>query len=261
MKKPSRLDYAYSVGRVRALEKSLIPKAVFWEAAEEKDLSCVMRQFFDAGKFSEEMVEIRNPGDLDSFLEKEEKLLIIQIFEILLDKDILKIILRDTQPEEAFSLASNSGYSFIKDYFKHKIDLGNLKVLARIKYLGLSKDKLERLLMGGGFLDRGKLLNYFENSLPEIGENLRASPYKDVWNAGMDRLVEKETFVRMEREFEDFLMLFLRKAKQIVFGPEPVFAYAMAKRKEFDFVRFLGIGKFNQIPLEILRKRISETYV
>ncbi len=56
MKKPSRLNYAYAVGRVRVLEKDLVEKAVFSEASEESDFSSAMKVIFDAGKFSEELV-------------------------------------------------------------------------------------------------------------------------------------------------------------------------------------------------------------
>jgi V/A-type H+-transporting ATPase subunit C len=46
-----------------------------------------------------------------------------------------------------------------------------------------------------------------------------------------------------------------------VFGPEPVFSYGLAKRRELSLVRLLGVGKINQIPTPILKERISETYV
>jgi V/A-type H+-transporting ATPase subunit C len=72
---------------------------------------------------------------------------------------------------------------------------------------------------------------------------------------------ERETFLELERGIEDFLMGFLKKAKYIVFGPEPVLAYGLAKKRELRLVRLLGIGKVNQIPVDLLKERISETYV
>ena len=56
-------------------------------------------------------------------------------------------------------------------------------------------------------------------------------------------------------------MTYLKKAKYIVFGPEPVFAYGLAKKRELSLVRLIGVGKFNQIPDELLKERMSETYV
>ncbi len=64
MKRPSRLAYAYAVGRVRALEKKLIEKAIFREAAEGKDFSSVIKTISEAGDFREEMTNVRSSDDL-----------------------------------------------------------------------------------------------------------------------------------------------------------------------------------------------------
>ena len=71
MRRPSRLDYAYAVGRVRVLEKRLVERAVFSEASEESDFSSALKVIFDAGDFLEEMVELKDSEELDEFLEKK----------------------------------------------------------------------------------------------------------------------------------------------------------------------------------------------
>jgi vacuolar-type H+-ATPase subunit C/Vma6 len=43
MKKPSRLSYAYAVGRVRVLENKLVERAIFSEASEENEFSSAMK--------------------------------------------------------------------------------------------------------------------------------------------------------------------------------------------------------------------------
>jgi len=261
MKKPSRLDYAYAVGRVRALEKMLVGRAVFLEASEENDFSNTVKVIFDAGSFSEEMIQAKNSYELDEYLEKEERTLHRLMNEILLEKDILEIYLEKTNPQKALSAAELTEYSFIIDYTRHKIDLGNIKLFCRAKYIGLSQEKYTSLAMKGGFLDEKIFLENFELSFSEIGEKLHFSPYNELWTRGTDALEERETFVELERGFEDFLMVYLQRAKYIVFGPEPVFAYGLAKRKELSLVRLLGAGKLSQIPSGVLKERISETYV
>ena len=261
MKKPSRLSYAYAVGRVRVLENKLVERAIFSEASEENDFSSAMKVIFDAGSFSEEMVQIRDSDELDEYLEKEEKNLYRLLEEILLEGDILTIFLEESHPEKAMSVAERTDYSFIKDYIRHKIDLGNLKIFCRVKYSGLSRKKFEGLVLKGGFLDEKVLLQNLDLSFAEIGERLRATPYHDLWTKATDALEERETFVELERGIEDFLMNYLKRAKYIVFGPEPVFTYGLAKRRELSLVRLLGVGKINQIPTPILKERISETYV
>ena len=256
-----RLDYAYAVGRVRALENYLVAKPFFMEAAEEKDLSSALKIIFDAGQFHQEKIEIEGSEELDEFLNKEESISMGLVSSILREKEIEKIVFSVDQPDKVLALSQYWNVPFITDYLRHKIDLGNLKIFCRAKYMELSLDKLEALLRKGGFLDVNILLERFDLSYGEIGESLQASAYHPAWILATDELVENETFIALEREFENFLMNYLRKAKYIVFGPEPVFAYALARKRELQLLRLLGVGKLNQIPEEMLKQRMSETYV
>jgi V/A-type H+-transporting ATPase subunit C len=56
-------------------------------------------------------------------------------------------------------------------------------------------------------------------------------------------------------------MVHLRRARYIVFGPEPVYAYGLAKKRELLLVRMVVSGRIHEIPAAVLRDRISETYV
>jgi len=261
MKTPSRLDYAYAVGRVRTLERKLVERAVFSEAAEEKDFLRAMKIVFDAGEFPEEMTKLENSEELDDFLQQEEEKLLSQVSEIILEKEVLDIFIEELRPEKALTISEGMNYSFIHDYLRHKIDLANLKIFCRLKYSRASREKLEKFLLKGGFLDEQILLQDFGATYGDIGEKIQASPYRQLWNKGIDTLEEEETFVELERGIEDFLMAHLRKAKYIVFGPEPIFAYGLAKRRELSLIRLLGLGKMNHISPLLLKKRISETYV
>lgn len=261
MKRPSRLTYAYSVGRVRALEIKLIEKAVFREASEEKDFSSVIKIVSDAGDFQEEMGNVRSSDDLDIVIKKEEEYLIRLMSKLLFEEDISSIIKEDSHPDKALSIARRTDYGFIQDYLRHKIDLLNLKILSRAKYSGLPTEKFRSLVLKGGFVDERIFIQNYDLTFSEIGERLGGSDYQNLWSEATDVLEEKETFIELERRIEDFLMTYLRRAKYIVFGPEPIYAYILAKKRELSLLRLVGVGKLNQIPTELLKQRISETYV
>lgn len=261
MKKPSRLDYTYAVGRVRALEKNLIPREVFLEAAEETDLDSALQIIFDAGRFIETKMENGDAEKLDAFLEREEAALRQEMSELLPEEDVLRILEADDSPAEALAAAERAGYDFFRDYLRLKIDLGNVKVFLRSRYAEVSREKFESIVRPGGNIGTDRFVEFYEQSFAEFGENLRATPLRDVWNSAVDAMVEKETFVDMEREMEDELMRFLRKAKQVVFGPEPIFAYSLARKRELNLIRLVGVSKINSIPEKILKSRISLTYV
>ena len=261
MKKPSRLDYAYAVGRVRALEKYLVSQAVFREAAEEKDFPSAIKTVFDSGRFPDALVGIQDSRDLDRFLQQEEKDLVTEVQGLFSEKEFLDLLIGENKPSLCLPLALSLGYAWVVDYFRHRIDLGNLKILLRMKYAGLSQEKFADLVMAGGFLESRMLVQDFDRSYSEIRERFSASLYRDLWDKAVDKLEEEESFVAFERGAEDFLMRHTRLARRVVFGPEPVFGYALAKRREMAHIRILAIGKLNRIPAEILKARLGETYV
>jgi len=261
MKKPSRLDYAFAIGRVCVLERNLVSRAVFREATDERDISSAIKMIFDAGSFLDEMTGIKNSEELDLFLANEERQLLKTLSEILIEKELLRVFAHETKaPMTAFSIVQRLDYSFISDYFRHRIDLGNLKMFFRARYLGLQKEQIENFLLIGGFYSPDLLLNNFDLSYSEIAEKIHFTPYRKLWEAVADAIEEKESFVELERSIEDYLIRYLKKAKFFVFGPEPIFAYGLAKRRELGLIRILGMGKLNRIPSEILKERLGETY-
>jgi vacuolar-type H+-ATPase subunit C/Vma6 len=261
MRRKSRLDYAYAVGRVRALEGYLVSRAVFREAVDETDFASAIKVVFDAGRFPEELIDIQNSEELDAFLGKEEKALREELDALVFEKELLDLVSDRHRPDKTLSMANSAGYPYFIDYVKHKIDLGNLKLLLRIKYAGAAGDTFKSQMMTGGFLDKAMLLKNFELSHAEIGESLHASPYRKLWNVAVDKLKVQESFVALERAIEDFLMAHIRKARWIVFGPEPVLAFGFAKMRELANIRILGVGKLNRIPSDILDERMGDTYV
>lgn len=261
MKRPSRLDYAYAVGRVRVLERDLVSGAVFREAVDERDVSSAIKMIFDAGSFLDEMTEVRNSEALDFFLANEERQLLKTLSEILIETEILRILTHEVSaPLTAFSIAKGLDYPFISDYFRHRIDLGNLKMFFRAKYSGLPQEKIANLLLTGGFFSPDLLINNFDLAYSEIAEKIHFTPYRKLWETIAGAIEEKETFVELERSIEEYLIRYLKKAKFFVFGPEPVFAYGLARRRELGMIRILGMGKLNHIPSEILKERLGETY-
>ncbi|MBM3284421.1 MAG: hypothetical protein FJY81_00950 [Candidatus Aminicenantes bacterium] len=261
MSRPSRLDYAYAVGRVRALERYLIPEAVFREAAETGEFQSALKIAYDAGRYPEDLIKAEKPEDLDALLLREEEKLKREIKEILLDKDILEAALLEESPGEALTSARKAGNAFVVDYFRQSIDLGNIKVFFRAKYLGFPADRLERLFLPGGAISPRVLLESYRLPWTEAADRFRSTAYGDLWIRAVEGLEERETFIDLEKRSEDLVMAYLRRAKQITFGPEPVFAYGLARKKELRLVRLLGLGKMLRVPVEILKERISATYV
>ena len=261
MKRHSALEYAYAVGRVRALENFLVGRTAFREAAGSADLASALRTLGEAGRFSEDFPDIRTPAQLDRAIEKEETKLLSFLSEVLLDKLILDVFLRDSDPQEALGLGRELASAFITDHLRRRIDLGNIKIFLRARHLELPEERLRAAVLRGGFLEERIFLDHFGLPFSDLGARLSSTPYAGLWESSVRALTERETFIDLERGSEDFLMTHLRRAKYMVFGPEPVYAYGLAKKRELLLVRMVVSGRIHEIPAAVLRDRISETYV
>ena len=261
MKQRSPLDYAYAIGRVRALETRLVGKAVFCEAAGAPDLPAALKTICEAGRFLEGFADVRTAPGLDAVLEGERAGLEALLAELLADTGIPEVIDLDSRPHEALALAEGLGSPFITDHLRRAVDLGNIKIFLRARRLGLPEETFEAMALRGGFLDEGLFVRGYAAPDAEIGAQLAPTPYAPLWESAVRALAERETFVDLERGIEDFLMAGLRPALTMVFGPEPVYAYGLAKRREFGLVRIVASGKINGLPAALIGERISDTYV
>ena len=261
MSRPARLDYAYAVGRVRALERFLVRRAVFLEAAAAADAAAALKLIADAGRYPESLARVRDSNELEALLGGEEEALTREMADLIPEKDVRDAYIFSRDPEKALAGAAASGYAFLEEYVRLGIDLGNIKIFFRVKYLGLSRETLEARLVEGGSVSKKSLLDLFPLALTEIAWTFPSSAHPGLWDEGVRGLAERETFVPLERGIEDCLMRNLKRARSIVFGPEPVYAYGLAKRKEIALVRRVGLGRMLSLPAELLRERISETYV
>ncbi len=261
MKRRSPLDYAFAIGRVRAMETRLVGKAVFREAAGAPDLVAALRTICEAGRFLDGFADIRTASALDAALEGERACLDTLLGELLADTGIPAIIGLDSRPHEALPLAEGLGSPFITEHLRRAVDLGNIKIFLRARRLGLTEETFAALVLRGGFLDEGLFIRGYAAPDSATGAQLAPTPYRGLWESAVRALAERETFIDLERGIEDFLMAGLRPALTMVFGPEPVYAYGLAKRREFRLVRHVASGKINGLPTALIAERISDTYV
>ncbi len=261
MRKPARLDYIYAVGRIRALERFLVQRAVFEEAAELTEVAAAIKLIYDAGRYPESLVKVRDSAALDGVLRDEEETLKREMTELIRDRDVLDIYLQASYPDRALAAARRSGYPFFRDHLRRRIDLGNIKVFVRARYRRLPVEKMQAQLLDGGFVRKREFIDRFALASVDVNEVPDSSSYRELWEDGVRALAERETFIPLERGIEDFLMNDLRRARTSPFGPEPVFAYGQARMKELALVRLVVIGRMTAVPSGLLRERISETYV
>lgn len=104
-------------------------------------------------------------------------------------------------------------------------------------------------------------LDNYSSSLEDFAQLLKATSYEQLWREGLNFLQAQDSFVVFEREAENLVMDYLQSAKKVTFGPEPLFAYGLARRQELKLTRLVILGQMLNIPAFLLKERISQTYV
>ncbi len=265
MKKISPLDYAFAVGRIRALEKSLIKEEVFSEAIES-GLNEALRLFVESDLYSDELLHIQDSRQLEGALDQETLKLKKLISELLLDKGLLGLIELNT-----LQCAENvlQGYpnKFLEDYLMQLIDMHNIKTFLRLYLLKEPKEKLQMHLTCEGFMKKEIFLQLYEQDLSAflyrleyVYQRNRVVNYAFYLGEAIQGLTGKNTFVYLEKAINDFMIQALKPAKYLTFGPEPVLAYYFAKVNEINLIRMIILAKLNYISAQLVKERLNNVY-
>ncbi|MCM8781466.1 MAG: V-type ATPase subunit [Candidatus Omnitrophica bacterium] len=149
-----------------------------------------------------------------------------------------------------YTLGLLEKYCFLRDYFRRYIDLKNLNFYFR---LYRKSDILKDALLDGGYINKIEFLR--EVDIRKIRR------YEAIINIGTEALMKKGDSGFFEKVCDDYLLNFLKPAKYMPFGIEPLFAYVVALEYQAKSINAILFCKKNEIPKDIIRKHLRESYV
>lgn len=150
---------------------------------------------------------------------------------------------------------------FLNNIAEMTIDITNIKMFFRTKVLGKAWNFIGKLILEGGTVS-DKI--FFENSdkpIDNFVENIRFTRYGDAVQKGWELYKAKGDLSGLERLLDDYQMAYVRNAKKVVIGIEPLIAYLFAKEAEIRNVRIIMTGKINNLPVDLIRERLRQVYV
>ncbi|GFP75012.1 V-type ATP synthase subunit C [Clostridium fungisolvens] len=150
---------------------------------------------------------------------------------------------------------------FIKNYVDKLIDLSNMRTLLRVKKQKKQREFLSCTLLDGGKIDKDKILALLNDSIENVYGKLSYTDYAGVLKIGIEQYGKTGSSSELEKLSDNFIMRFMKDAKYISFGPEPIIAYIYAKENEIKNIRIIMVGKLNNMPSEVIRERLREGYV
>jgi len=265
-RKHSPLDYAFSIGKIRALERFLIKPEVFEEAIES-DFNEALRLFAESDLYSADILYIKDSQKLETVLNQELINLKKLVSGLLLDKELLFFI--DTDNLGSASEACRKfGSEFLNDYITHLIDMHNIKTFLRLYILEEPEEKLRRALTCEGFIKNKDFLKLYTqdltallNRLEYVHKGCRTIDYTYYIGEAVQKTVKEKSFAYLEKAINDFLIQILKPAKYITFGPEPVIVYYLAKVNEINLIRMIILAKLNNIENTLVKERLNDVYV
>ena len=206
------------------------------------------------------MIKERNMADIHTIMKKaiEES---IDTFNRTGDPQVIDLILDKATFKQMKEMAKHSKVKFIMDLVDILIDTTNIKTYLRVKRMNKSWDFLEKALIPGGSIDVGIFIDKLESPLEGIVEALRYTAYGAFLEEAMENYKKTGTLTNFEKLWDDFVMEYVKKAKYISLGIEPLIGYLIAKENEIRLCRIIMVGKINGMSKDIIRERLREVYV
>jgi len=173
-------------------------------------------------------------------------------------KDIRRIDYEIDRVEAAWRLrqAAAGKLTFMLSLVRLRIDLGNLRTMLRLKMAG--REEEANFFLPGGFVDTDKFVQGLEVGYEAISQLFYATPYFELLEASIPYLRSEQSFLKLEKECEDFVKGFLKTTRSIASGPQPVVAYFLMKEAEIRTVRMVLAGKKNGLSAKLILDRLGE---
>ncbi|MBK1809213.1 V-type ATP synthase subunit C [Clostridium sp. YIM B02505] len=177
------------------------------------------------------------------------------------DPQSIDLIIDRYQYTAMYEIAKELQDPFIKKYVDTLIDLSNIRTLLRVKKQKKGRDFLAGALLSGGRIDKEKFLVLLNDSSENVYGKLSYTDYAGVLKFGMEQYTKTGSSSELEKLSDNYMMRFMKDAKYVSFGPEPIIAYIYAKENEIKNIRIIMVAKLNNIPSEVIRERLREGYV
>jgi V/A-type H+-transporting ATPase subunit C len=160
-----------------------------------------------------------------------------------------------------YEQAKEFSNKFLCGYFKAIADLNNIRNFIRVKMLNESVKLLDSILLPYGSIDKKIFIRHFDDTVESFASSLSNTIYSDVVTEGVRKWSDEHSLATIEKLTDNYIINYIKPAKYIIFGIEPLIGYLLAKEHEIKLIRIVMTGKLNDVPTEIINERLRDTYV
>lgn len=182
---------------------------------------------------------------------KKEENLTPQKIDIIVEKYYFKNLV---------NLSKKIDVKVITDYVKGLIDFQNIITLFRVQKQKRDTKFLDSVIFDGGTISKDKIVGSLNDSPETILNKFKKEKLGPYLVKGVEVFNETKRLSEFEKISDNYLMELNKESKYIVFGPEPLFTYLVAKEREINAIRLIMVSKINNISSEKIRERLRDTY-
>lgn len=184
-----------------------------------------------------------------------------ELYEEKKDPQLIDIYLDNAYFTELLELAKESKVDLFIKYAKNLIDFTNIRTLLRAKKQEKSVEFLRSIIIEGGNVREE---TYFDLLNRDISSDTDAFKKLEIYKyikEALDSFKERGNLSDFEREMDNYFIDLIKDVKYITYGPEVVFANALAKEMEIKNLRIILVSKLNGLNSEFIREKLRDTYV
>lgn len=174
------------------------------------------------------------------------------------DPQIIDIIMDKAYYSHLKEIADSLGVELFCDYVSASIDFYNVTTMLRAMRMGKSQNFLNEVLVDGGGISVAKLVSLSREDFDRLALALKSEKIGRSLVDCIDAYKENESITVVDNIKDVYLSRLNSDSRFISFGPEPIFAYLVAKEKEISIIRMIMVGKLNKIPSTKLRERLGD---
>ncbi|NLP13152.1 MAG: V-type ATP synthase subunit C [Clostridium sp.] len=185
----------------------------------------------------------------------------IDTYSRTLDPQMIDLILDKACYRHMQNISGSLDSKFLNELILAFVDLTNIKIFLRVRNLKKTWDFLQKVLVPGGTIDTKVFFENFDAPLESFVQAVKHSRYGSLLEKSMESINRTGNLTEFEKLSDNFITSFVKKARYITFGIEPLIGYLMAKETEIKNARIIMVGKINNISNDIIRERLREAYV
>lgn len=149
---------------------------------------------------------------------------------------------------------------FFRSYFETNFELENIRSFFRARQFENKRAILSQVYIPIGRLKLKFLVENLEVAQETLGRNFFNTPYVVIVERGGVYFEENNSFLRLERLYEEHRLGYLLQARRMTFGVEPLFTYYHFKMSEIKKLRQVYWGKLNEVGVDDLKESIPDVW-